>query len=98
MGAAYEYEAYTTGNQPARFGLSLCKAGICLPAGAQGADCSKPLLRPCTNRFRDRGTEPLGWIDAAGRDLDLRAQGYTESRCGGEALFVYGYLWICGCL
>ena len=54
------------------------------PAGWQGLDCSLPVKRPCTNRFRDAGSdEPYGHIDANGRDLNPLAEGYTESRCIG---------------
>lgn len=48
------------------------------------------LKRPCTIRFRDTGTEPVGHIDADGRDLNPLDEGFTESRCIGACECVVG--------
>jgi hypothetical protein len=68
-----------------------CSTPACTPArhpaaaaGYTGADCSEPLLRPCTDRHARPGEAwPASHIGPDGRDLDVSSPGWTASRCAG---------------
>ncbi|EFJ49814.1 acetylglucosaminyltransferase [Volvox carteri f. nagariensis] len=61
--------------------------GVCqCPAGWKGAACDEPEKRPCTNGHKaaDGPIDViLSSIGPDGMDLDLMADGWSASRCGG---------------
>lgn len=53
-----------------------------IDVGWSGSDCSLEDKRPCTNKWRQNGTE------VSGAPESLSLPGWTASRCGGGLLYI----------